>query len=93
MTFILYSIFVLVEMCLHIVRNKKYSARGGQVLAHANRTNLKLVLLMDVLQLPLSLVFTRFLNLFSDRIPELRRLTQAAFGAVLPEGSLFYFLP
>lgn len=79
MTFILYSIFVLVEMCLHIVRNKKYSARGGQVLAHANRTNLKLVLLMDVLQLPLSLVFTRFLNLFSDRIPEFETAYAGSF--------------
>ena len=79
MTFILYGIFVLLEMCLHTVRSKIYAHRGGPALAHANRINLKLVLVMDVLQLPLSLVFTRFLNLFSDRIPEFRTAYAGSF--------------
>ena len=79
MTFILYGIFVLVEMCLLTVRSKIYGHRGGPALAHANRINLKLVLVMDVLQLPLSLVFTRFLNLFSNRIPEFQTAYAGSF--------------
>ncbi|CVI67665.1 hypothetical protein NDGK_00959 [Clostridiales bacterium CHKCI001] len=70
MTLILYGIFVLVEMGLHILRNRRYQKSGGEVLNHANQINLKLVLFMDFLQFPLSLVFTRFLNLFGDFIPE-----------------------
>lgn len=37
----------------------------GLPLEHANQMNLKLVLFMDILQFPLSLIFTRFLNIFS----------------------------
>ncbi len=72
MTLVLYALFVLIEMVLHVIRNQKYLKREGAVLAHANKVNLKLVLLMDVLQFPLSLVFTRFLNIFSDILPDLR---------------------
>lgn len=32
---------------------------------HAQKMDIRLTLLMDLLQLPLSLIFTRFLNLFS----------------------------
>lgn len=59
MTFILYTIFVLVEMALHGSRIKK---QGG---------NLKKILLMDFMQIPLSLIFTRFMNIFSVLIPDL----------------------
>lgn len=54
-TFILYGSFILVEMILHLLQKDK--------------TNRKLALIMDLLQFPLSLVFTRFLNLFNDRLP------------------------
>ena len=91
MTFILYGIFVLVEMCLHTVRSKIYAHRGGPALAHANRINLKLVLVMDVLQLPLSLVFTRFLNLFQTGSLNLGPHMQAVSPAVLPEGPSSFF--
>lgn len=63
MTLILYCIFVIVEMLLHtrrhyhLKKNKKESA------------NLKLQLLKDALQFPLSLVFTRFMNIFVALIP------------------------
>lgn len=70
MTLILYGMFVLVEMGLHILRNQRYQKSGGEVLNHANQINLKLVLFMDFLQFPLSLIFTRFLNLFGDFIPK-----------------------
>ena len=59
MTFILYTLFVLAEMFLHGSRIKR---QGG---------NLKKILLMDFLQIPLSLVFTRFMNIFSAMIPDL----------------------
>lgn len=75
-TLVLYALFVGVEMVLHVIRNQKYVRREGAVLAHANQVNLKLVLFMDLLQFPLSLVFTRFLNLFSAWLPDL----QAAYG-------------
>lgn len=54
----LYCIFVVVELILH-------STRGRDHLQGERR----LILLMDVLQIPLSLVFTRFLNLFGSLLP------------------------
>ena len=62
-TFLLYTVFVLVEMVIHLVRKEK-----------------KAILLLDALQLPLSLVFTRFMNLFSAWIPE----AEQGFGSRLP---------
>lgn len=59
MTFILYGVFVAVELVLHTIRWQK-----------KGRTyNIKSILIKDVLQLPLSFCFTRFMNLFSDFIP------------------------
>ena len=52
-TFVLYSIFVIMELILH-----------------ANRVDRRLLFLMDVLQIPLSMVFTRFLNVFSAVLPD-----------------------
>lgn len=59
MTFLLYAVFVLVEMILHIIQSRKETGQKA----------LSLTLLLDLLQLPLSLVFTRFMNLFSAWIP------------------------
>lgn len=39
------------------------------LLKHANRMNRKLIFVMDILQIPLSIVFTRFLNVFSLVLP------------------------
>ena len=55
-TFALYAAFVAVEIILHLIRRQEGS--------------LLLTLGKDVLQLPLSLVFTRFMNLFSALLPE-----------------------
>ena len=68
-TFLLYSAFVVVEIVLHIFRNHRYSGEAGGAIAPAAHRDLKLVLVMDLLQLPLSLVFTRFMNLFSALLP------------------------
>lgn len=73
MTLALYSVFVVIELVLHMIRSRKYEReieRSNSVLEHAEKTDRKLILLMDVLQIPLSLVFTRFLNVFSAVIPE-----------------------
>ena len=57
MTLVIYTLFVLVEMILHLIRHFRYQKAEGETLMHAQK--------MDMLQLPLSLIFTRFLNLFS----------------------------
>lgn len=69
MTFVLYTVFVLIEMILHTIRNRKELNVEGKTLESAVKKSLPLVLEMDLLQLPLSLVFTRFMNLFSAWIP------------------------
>ena len=58
-TLVLYILFVLAEILLHI-----WQSKHGQL-----KTALTVQLGKDVLQFPLSLVFTRFLNLFSAWIP------------------------
>ena len=65
MTLALYSLFVVIEMILHLIRDRKYTKKAGGVLAHAGKADLKFILLLDFLQIPLSLIFTRFLNVFS----------------------------
>lgn len=70
-TLALYSLFVSIELILHLIRERRYETASEGVLAHAGKTDRKLIFLMDILQIPLSLVFTRFLNLFSTWIPDL----------------------
>lgn len=73
MTFVLYAIFVLIELILHTIRYaripKRVQKEEYEVLQPSIHKSLSLVLLSDLLQLPLSLVFTRFMNLFSKWIP------------------------
>ena len=59
-TLFLYCVFVLVQLVLHAIQWRLHP-----------ETDYRLVLLMDVLQIPLSLVFTRFLNLFGAFFPDL----------------------
>lgn len=79
-TLALYWIFVAAEMLLHTIRNKRSIKREGTVLTHENKVDLKLLLLMDLLQFPLSLIFTRFLNVFSAWIPDLSSLGPDSFA-------------
>lgn len=67
----LYSVFIVLEIILHAVRDRRYEKETAQALKNAGRKNRRLVLLMDILQLPLSIVFTRVLNVFSALIPDL----------------------
>ena len=80
MTLALYSLFVVIEMILHLIRSRKYAKISGGELSHAGKTDLKLILLMDFLQIPLSLIFTRFLNVFSAVIPNLYSDRQSTAG-------------
>lgn len=67
MTFVLYAIFVLVELLIHLTLHHRYRVHPDRT--PVIRRNLNLLLVMDLLQLPLSLIFTRFMNLFSAWIP------------------------
>ena len=80
MTLALYCVFVVIEMVLHLIRERRYRGQGGGALANARKKDLKLILLMDFLQIPLSIVFTRFLNVFSAVIPTLYSNGPAAPG-------------
>lgn len=66
----LYSVFIVIEIILHTIRDRNYEKNTAEALKNAGRRNRKLVPLMDILQLPLSIVFTRFLNIFSALIPD-----------------------
>ncbi len=65
-TFVWYGVFVVVEIILHIIMSKRSEAAGKYCVK-----DLKKAVVMDVLQIPLCLVFTRFMNLFSVVLPEL----------------------
>ena len=55
-TMFLYCVFVVIELLIHGLR-----LRGRER---------RLILITDVLQIPLSLVFTRFLNVFAAFVPD-----------------------
>ncbi len=86
-TFMLYTAFVIVEMILHTIRYvHEKKAPNGAIFS------IKRVLLFDVLQLPLSLVFTRFLNLFSDYIPDFATDCSGSFFGTMAGRILILFL-
>lgn len=91
-TLVLYGIFIFVEILLHTVRSRRSIKHEGTALVHANRANLKLVLFMDLLQFPLSLVFTRFLNVFSASIPDLLSFGKDSFAGSFGGRILFLLI-
>ena len=76
MTLVLYSFFVVAEIFLHSIRERQRSSHQAEALVHARKNDRKLILLMDILQIPLSLVFTRFLNVFGSLLPEFSKGTK-----------------
>ena len=68
-TFGLYTVFVIIELLLHTCHNYRQRREENHALDASTKKSLPLILGMDLLQLPLSLVFTRFMNLFSSWIP------------------------
>lgn len=67
-TLAVYILFVIIEMILHTIRLGKSAKRA---------------LLMDFLQIPLSIVFTRFLNLFSAFIPDIEQGNKSTVATFL----------
>lgn len=88
-TLVLYALFVVVEMALHLMQYRRFRSDD---IAHAKQANLRLTLLLHVLQFPLSLVFTRFLNLFSGWIPTLETDYAGSFLGSFPGRFLFLCL-
>ena len=88
-TLVLYALFVVVEMALHLMQYRRFRSDD---IAHAKQADLRLTLLLDVLQFPLSLVFTRFLNLFSGWIPTLETDYVGSFLGSFPGRFLFLCL-
>lgn len=58
-TLLLYISFVIAEIVIHIIGYRK-----------KGKMKLNGILFADILQIPLSIIFTRFLNLYSAIIPE-----------------------
>lgn len=79
-TLVLYCLFVVVELILHLIRERRYESVSKGALAPAGKRDRKLIFLMDILQIPLSLVFTRFLNVFSELVPELYSGSESSAG-------------
>lgn len=59
-TMVLYLVFVVAELIIHSVQSRAKPQREK-----------RLTLVMDVLQIPLSVVFTRFLNVFGEVLPDI----------------------
>jgi uncharacterized membrane protein YczE len=59
MTLIVYVVFVIIEMILHTIWQ----------FVDKSANQLGMYMLRDVLQIPVSIIFTRFLNIFSGMIP------------------------
>ena len=72
----LYSVFVVAEIFLHSIRERRRQRQGEKALAQARKKDRTLILFMDILQIPLSLIFTRFLNVFGSLLPEFSKETK-----------------
>lgn len=73
-TFVLYGCFIVIEMLVHLLHHRRIAANEDNP-----ALRLKLVLLLDLLQFPLSLVFTRFMNLFAAAIPDFQNAYPDSF--------------
>ena len=92
-TLALYALFVIAQIALHLFQYRRSCAGPeGERLAPSRRIDLRTALLLDALQFPLSLVFTRVLNLFSGWIPDLQRAYAGAFTGSLAGRLLFLCL-
>ncbi len=74
-TFVLYGAFIMIEMVVHLFHHKKVAKDET-----SPSSRFKMVLLLDLLQLPLSLVFTRFLNLYAGLIPDFQAAYPDSFA-------------
>lgn len=86
MTLILYSTFVVVEMILHTREHflEKKKEEKGDAQSDSKKRSPKVMLLKDALQFPLSLIFTRFMNVFVYVIPAYDSLGVNGFYSSFP---------
>lgn len=66
----LYTFFVVLEIIIHLILSRRIKTEENPALVHLRRKRFRSVLLMDILQIPLSIIFTRFLNVFADILPD-----------------------
>lgn len=85
-TLILYFFFVATEIVLHILQSRKNSVSSDTA---TDSSSIKWILFMDILQIPLGLAFTRFLNMFSSIIPDLESSYPGSFPGSLAGRLLF----
>ncbi|MDY3014031.1 MAG: DUF6198 family protein [Evtepia sp.] len=83
-TLALYSFYLLAEIILHLFHARRCRKRGKPP-----ERSLSTLLLLDILQFPLSLVFTRFLNWFGQWIPDLTLSCQGSFWGTMTGRILF----
>lgn len=66
-TFVLYSVFVILQIIIHAIRKEP-----------------KKVFMYDILQIAVSVIFTRFINVFADCIPQLDTVYKGQWQGGLP---------
>ncbi len=76
MTLVFYCVFVLIQIFIHIVQCR-------QSASHEEKNKAFFTFIMILLQIPLSIIFTRFLNIFSMLLPEFSYQTQTISGYML----------
>ena len=91
------SPIISVAYCISTIRNLNFgnitlllysSFVVVELILHARQKE-KLIFLKDILQIPLSLIFTRFLNLFSYMIPDLKSAYPNQFAGNMTGRILF----
>ena len=90
-TLVLYMVFVIIELILHTMQLMK----SKNIVSGKNDTtaeNIRNRLIMDLLQFPLSLLFTRFLNLFAWCLPSFDTLDTTSFAGSMLGRILFLCL-
>lgn len=80
MTFVLYAVFMLFEMAIHIAEHTGWAKAGQAEGGGCQRRSLAQELVLDLLQLPMSLILTRFINLFGALIPDFAAEGQGGFA-------------
>ncbi len=80
MTFILYAVFMLFEMAIHLAEHMSRAKAGPAAGGGCQRRSLAQELFLDLLQLPMSLILTRFINLFGALIPDFAAEGQGGFA-------------
>lgn len=68
-TLALYGLFVVIQILLHFYQGHRRIKNSHDALIHASRSSRRYIFLADILQFPLSIVFTRFLNIFAAILP------------------------